>query len=360
MVELRHEVITSPEDLARLRPAWASASRGTGVPFLQPEWTVAAAAAWGSESELAVHVVRSGDEVVAVAPLRGVRTRAGTRLVILWDRTGEPTMMFHRDRPALEALVTGLVSGGRPLSLPGLRVDGPELDAFRTGVRGRAMSMLDAPRGVAYAPFETYWHEFETQLSPSARSWLRRKLKKLKTFGSVTVEAVRPGPAEVGANLERLMVVEAASWKGRAGTAISQDPWLSRFLRDYTTAAAELGTVRFYFLCVDGRAVAAHLYVVDGNRLWQLKIGYDDAYAACSPGILLMHEVLQKGHEEGLAGCEYLGSAEQWQTRWPVTVRDHSRLLLYPASRAGLAHVVRDAGRKVGRRVADRRQRTGV
>jgi CelD/BcsL family acetyltransferase involved in cellulose biosynthesis len=359
MVRLRHEVITSASGLATIEPAWAAASRGTGVPFLQPEWTVAAAAAWGPGA-LVLHVVLDGDEVAAVAPMRRVRSSAGTRLTTLWDVTGEPTMFFHRDEAALAALAAGLVSGRRPLSLPRLDSDGPELEALRSTLRGRGMTMLNSPGQVGFAPYADHWHDFEMQLSTSSRSWLRRKVKKLATSGPVTVDALSPGPDEVGACLERLMKVEAAGWKGRAGTAIAQDPWLQRFLTDYTALAAARNDVRFYFLNVGDQAVAAHLYVEQGRRLWQLKIGYDETYAACSPGILLMHEVHQRGHERGLLGCEYLGSAESWQSRWPVRLRDQQRLLVYPAGASGLAHVVRDSTKGLGRRMAARSASGGL
>jgi CelD/BcsL family acetyltransferase involved in cellulose biosynthesis len=215
---------------------------------------------------------------------------------------------------------------------------------------------VDTPRRTSWAPYSSGWEAFEDSLSSNSRSWLRRKRRKLEQGGSVAVDVVDPLPGEVPGALERLERVEAASWKGRAGTAIAQDPWQQRQLGDYVRLAAGRGAVRFFFLQVAGADVAAHLYAVDGGRLWQLKIGYDEAWAAASPGIVLMHEVHRHACEQGLEACEYLGRAEGWQERWPVVHREHVRLQTYPMSVSGLAHRARDGAKRARERARSRQR----
>jgi CelD/BcsL family acetyltransferase involved in cellulose biosynthesis len=78
--------------------------------------------------------------------------------------------------------------------------------------------------------------------------------------------------------------------------------------------------------------------VAIADRLWEIKIGYDEAWSRVAPGILLTHKTLQHACEEGLEALEYLGAAEGWQERWPRSVRQHDTVRFYPYTlRGGLA-----------------------
>ena len=333
------EEISAPDRLAALTPEWASLAAGTGNPLLHPDWSRACAGAWGAGGGVAVHALRRAGDLVAVAPLR-VSPRRPARLVSLWDRTAEPTEFLAADEDALRELCERLRRGRRPLSLSQVCLDGALHRALAdTGHAPHA----DTPRQTAWAPYAGGWQVFEGALSSNSRSWLRRKRRKLGADGEVTLDVVDPGPDDVLGALARLERVEAASWKGRAGTSIAQDPWQQQQLGDYLRLAAGRQAVRFFFLRVGDRDVAAHLYAVDGGRLWQLKIGYDEEFAAASPGIVLMHDVHRHACEQGLEATEYLGRAESWQERWPVVHRDHVRLRTYPPSLSGQVHRVHAA-----------------
>jgi CelD/BcsL family acetyltransferase involved in cellulose biosynthesis len=48
------------------------------------------------------------------------------------------------------------------------------------------------------------------------------------------------------------------------------------------------------------------------GRYWLFKIGFDDAYAKCSPGTLLMLHTLGYAARAGLAAYEMMGEVEPW------------------------------------------------
>jgi hypothetical protein len=81
------------------------------------------------------------------------------------------------------------------------------------------------------------------------------------------------------------------------------------------------------------------------GRLWGLKQGYDERWAPCAPGILLAHESIRYACEKGLAAYEFLGSAEKFQTRWPIELTAYSRLRYYPLSPSGALAACDDACR---------------
>jgi CelD/BcsL family acetyltransferase involved in cellulose biosynthesis len=102
--------------------------------------------------------------------------------------------------------------------------------------------------------------------------------------------------------------------------------------------------LRLFFLKIDGKRIAARMAVVNGGRLWELKIGYDEAWSNCMPGILLTHETLRWAVESGLEAHEFLGQAEQWERHWPTEEDEYVSMRIYPLAPAGQLSLVRDVG----------------
>ena len=94
---------------------------------------------------------------------------------------------------------------------------------------------------------------------------------------------------------------------------------------------------------------------------WQLKIGYDERYRDCSPGSLLMLEIVRHAAGLGLQRFEFLGKSAPWTRQWTEHEHPNVRLRIYPynvAGGVGIASVaLRVAARRArslfGRRAAD-------
>ena len=67
------------------------------------------------------------------------------------------------------------------------------------------------------------------------------------------------------------------------------------------------------FMRIDCRAVAMQLAALVGRRLWLLTIGYSEDVVRCSPGNLLMLEVVHDAAEQGIASIESLDSPSRVQ-----------------------------------------------
>jgi CelD/BcsL family acetyltransferase involved in cellulose biosynthesis len=87
---------------------------------------------------------------------------------------------------------------------------------------------------------------------------------------------------------------------------------MRRFCTGYAKVAASNAMSRTLFLRLGERA-AARMAVEYGDRLWEIKIDYDERFSRCSPGILLTHETLRWTCERHLISHEFLGTAEPWQ-----------------------------------------------
>ena len=155
-------------------------------------------------------------------------------------------------------------------------------------------------------------------------------------------EVLSPTPTDLGRLLREAFAVEAAGWKGRAGTALACDPVRQAFFRRYADAACRRGMLRIGFLRIGDIPVAMQLGVEWGGRFWLLKIGYDEGFSRCSPGLLLMVEMVRLAAGRGLSSYELLGVSEPWTRMWTKRERPCVSLRAYPANGTGLAAFASD------------------
>jgi len=90
-----------------------------------------------------------------------------------------------------------------------------------------------------------------------------------------------------------------------------------------------------------------------GGRYWLLKIGYDEAFASASPGLLLLCESLRHAAVDGLASYEFLGGVAPWIRPWTSHERECVSVSVYPMTPQGLGalggRALRHAFRKIRR-----------
>jgi CelD/BcsL family acetyltransferase involved in cellulose biosynthesis len=132
------------------------------------------------------------------------------------------------------------------------------------------------------------------------------------------------------------MRIEACSWKGEAGTALVHDEQRAEFFRQYANIACEQGILRLCFLDLGEQAVAMQIAVQSAGALWLLKIGYDPAFSAASPGMLLMRETIRYSVEQGLARYEFLGKSEAWTDVWTKEKHECVSVQIYPFRPRGM------------------------
>src|SRR5207244_7317462 len=95
-------------------------------------------------------------------------------------------------------------------------------------------------------------------------------------------------------------------------------------------------------LRIGGQAAAMQFAVEQGGALWLLKIGYDEAFARCSPGTLLTADTVRYAAARGLRCYEFLGGIESWTRMWTEHERSCVSVRAYPAAGRGLAALAAD------------------
>jgi CelD/BcsL family acetyltransferase involved in cellulose biosynthesis len=128
---------------------------------------------------------------------------------------------------------------------------------------------------------------FRQAMSASTRKKLRQHRNRLSAQGALDLVTYSDA-ADVARVLERFLELEAASWKGRAGTALLSDPADAAFAREAIVAMAERGAARIETLELGGRIVGAQVVLMAGRGAFTWKIAHDEAFAQYSPGTLLV------------------------------------------------------------------------
>ncbi len=322
------EIVPTIEGLRGLGPQWDRLAARFSTPVLTHDWFLAALSTLHPSDLPRVFVLRSGGDVVAIAPLVE-RRRLGMRSLEFIGSAVlcEPSGILYDHPIHLRRVLEGVAASGIPAKLS--RVGDPVLTAELTSIAGG--SVAPVRKSLATSPWiriDGSWKAFYQTITPKWRSAHRRAVRKADAEGKVEYELLTPGPDEFGPLMDRFVAVEGESWKARLGTALRTDPRLRTFFEDYGREAARRGMLRLSFLRIGGVPVAAQYSLVYGGRYWLLKIGYDERYAHCSPGILLMYRVLERAFDDGLASVEFLGSNESWIQIWSPRLRKyHSRTI---------------------------------
>jgi CelD/BcsL family acetyltransferase involved in cellulose biosynthesis len=352
------EGFPSIPQLESLRDEWNELAAVRGHPLLRHEWFLSAAKTLHEERQLAVAIRSTGSRLAAVAPLVRTSIAGVERLNFIGvEALYEPTGFLASDERAHGALIGDLVKLRRPLILQRLS-SSADVAALEAAVRGRGVFVRREGSPSLGVDLEGESGARAANPTGKLRADLRRARARASEYGEISFEVVAPRGDGVEAPLAAFMTVEASGWKQRVGSALVTNLRLQAFFRTYCRLAADAGLLRFFFLRFGSRLAAAQIAVEAYDRLWLLKIGFDESLARCSPGFLLIAESLASAHTRGLRSYEFLGAAESWEERWRPAERPCSAVLFYPwGVRGGVGASLDVAGalwRRMVRHTAER------
>ncbi|SFK80859.1 GNAT family N-acetyltransferase [Methylorubrum salsuginis] len=265
-------------------------------------------------ADLAAVVVRDPDGLAALLPfvlradITGLGAAVGQPFLSPYVTASTPLVLDGRDlEDRLDALVAGLAlaSGGRCWRWPMLAIEsrlGAALVAameradWQVALVGRfARPVLDRRPDLAAFLAD---HPHKGRLKD-----LRRRRRRLDEAGALTFEVATDGAALERA-LDAFLALEAAGWKGEAGTALASRADSTRFahaLFRQDGATSGPPRVRADTLRLDGRVIAASLALVSGSTAYLLKTAYDETLRAHAPGLVLEDEIVRALHDTAFA-----------------------------------------------------------
>jgi len=332
------EIIDHIDGVRQLAPEWNRLASRFESPLVQHEWYLSCAEAFCPPDTLRVVVLRTNGTVRAIAPLAVVGHGVHKRLELLG--TGvlcEPCSFLYEDQNALVEIVSAIQEFNEPTFLKRLISLSNESDIIADQWKSAHWILTKTSTASPWLPIVSSWEDFEKTISSHQRYTLRRARKRAEEIGPLEFSLLSPDEYSINQCLEELFRIEASGWKGRAGTSLQMNDQLRKFFRFYSFALAQQNKLRFGLLRIGDRAVAAQLAVEFAGRYWVLKIGFDEEFARCSPGILLMHESVRYAFEKELQAFEFLGSNEPWLRMWTDQVHQFATYRSYPVTLQGIA-----------------------
>ncbi len=257
--------------------------------FYDPAFALAAAPVFGRN--VGAVLVRQQGRLIGLFPLRSERRYGFLSALVGWTHPYAPLGVPLVDRDAAEAAIEAF--------LDEICADGPHVVLLpmltREGSFAAALARVLARRGAEtkgfgdharalLAPTQERAGYLDRTLGHKKLKELRRQRRRLADSGAIELVTAR-APAEVAAALGDFLTLEAAGWKGRAGSAANAHAPIRGFMEQALTGLAANGHARIDRLLHGGRPLAAAITLRSGATSWFWKIAYDETQARASPGV---------------------------------------------------------------------------
>jgi CelD/BcsL family acetyltransferase involved in cellulose biosynthesis len=327
--ESRFVVYESVDDFAGLEPAWNRLALGARSPFVTHEWVQAWWRAFAEKSGIAAVLQGKDGNLVAGASLARESPRLVRAAANEYSDDWDVVALDEPERRTLWREIAALP--GARLTLRGLPAASPSADIAPDALRAARYRVAVTRQQLSpYLPLPETWEQLLAGLSQNQRSNVRRYKKRLEREGRAVFRTTK-GP-DLDADLDLFFRLEASGWKGRAGTAILNDPRALRLYTDFAHAAAAKGWLRLHLLELDGVTIAGGYACVLGDAAFLLKSCFDEGYARLAPGTILRSEALRGAIAARLSSYEFLGAADPHKLRWGPELRERLLVRAYRGS----------------------------
>lgn len=211
-------------------------------------------------------------------------------------------LLAHFDRTPRRALF---------LHLPKLPADGPlntALDRVLAGSTRAHVTVAEENRAFLTGEASAAAY-LDAAMSAKKRKELRRQHNRLAEEGALTFERLADEQG-IAAWTNEFLCLEAAGWKGEAGSALANAPDTRTLFAAAMQGAAAAGRLERLALRLDGRAIAMLANLVTPPGVYSFKTAYDEDFARFSPGMLLQLEnlaLLERGDIAWADSCAVEG-----------------------------------------------------
>ncbi|MFU8831351.1 MAG: GNAT family N-acetyltransferase, partial [Wenzhouxiangella sp.] len=253
------QVVSTDSALTGIESEWDRLARQAAPtnPFVHPVWISAWWRAFGDRARLHLLAVRDQGRLVGVLPLMYSRAwvygipvrRLGA---ISNDHTPRFDLVARPDADGLhEAIWHDLMrinDRWDMLELPRLCTSSPSLRRFRalaqaSGCRVGTWHGPESP----LVPVTRTWSEYVASRSSNLRKNLRRKIRRLGREAQLDLEICSSAQCLEQALADSFRI-EAASWKGRGGTAMESQPLVFQFYSELAAALVDQDRLCLHFL----------------------------------------------------------------------------------------------------------------
>ncbi len=310
--------------VALVEAPWRALAKETQCRFMAgPTWNRAYARAFSFDVD--VRALYFGSHLAAVAAFRAEN---GSRTLEENEHFPVCDVAVDWSLPGVtEALLDGWMDGQTELMLSRLPADGRLVRTLESVARARGTDVaVCRSQGDAFIPLTGGVETVRSLFSGRAIRHERKLEDSLRALGNVTFQCETRVSQSL---LSEAFALEAAGWKGREGVPMVADPATKAFYETLVEFGCPNDEIVLNTLRLDGRMLAFELSCRSGGRMDVLKIGYDEAFAAQSPGNVLRWYVLESEAAKGDITSYHLGRPSRWKTRWATQIEDLASVRLY-------------------------------
>lgn len=336
-MEFAEILIGGVEIIGRIFAEWTILCEegASNEPFLRPEWF--AAFVKNFENKVEILTVRRGGKLRAVLPLvekksnlHGVPVR---KLQAVFNLQTQRFDLIHgADETERDEVVKALWEevktrkNWQVLEFRLVKKDSwlndlialAEKENYKTGIwKMDSAPFVSLPQG---DDKEKLIADYFKNLSKNRRKLLKKNMRHLAELGKVEFSVTRGYRADL---MQKYFDLEAKSWKGRGGTAVTSDERAAKLHDDFARAVAEENALSIHELKLDGKTIAMYISIMYERQTIGWKMSFDEDFARFSPGNLLFSEVLNDCIRNGSPEIDQLSPATYNKSLWATGEREH-------------------------------------
>jgi CelD/BcsL family acetyltransferase involved in cellulose biosynthesis len=357
------EKIADLKGSERLREEWNDLLQTSTADclFLTWEWLFTWWRHLGGDRELFIVTVRSGRELLAIAPLaRRAHRLAGVIPVRSLEFLGTGSVGSDyldviarrgRESEAVRALGEYLASEKLVVEMAQVKSNSGLAAELARELGTRGWSLAETKTSVC--PFIRLsghsWQSYLATLGSEHRYNLQRRLRNAARQFDLRFEQAR-SEGERREALAILVELHHLRWRDRGGSDGFHTPVLLAFHEEVSRLALERGWLRLFVMSLNGKPVASLYGFRYQHVFYYYQSGFDPVYSKYSVGLLAMALAIKSAIEERAEEYDLLHGDEQYKFHWAKEVRELSRLDVYPRhARARLYKGVRETSRAAKR-----------
>jgi len=217
-----------------------------------------------------------------------------------------PEMLGGLPMPAVQLAVLQQDPDFAPLS-PALASDKIE-----------SLDFVETARVSVQGSFKDFWATRNSDLRKNIMRRMRRLEERDRNLELSTITT----PGQVADAIRAYGRMESKGWKGRAGTAITEDNDQAHFYRDVMEHFCARGEGCIYQVRLDGQLIGSELFIGRNGMLVGLKTTFDEELREISPGFLMKYLIIQQVFTEGkYSNIEFYGRVKDWHSKWATHIR---------------------------------------
>ena len=361
---LRISVISDLADFDRLAPDWIELQvrDSDSSIFLSWDWQRLWWKHYGSDRQLCIVVARLGSRAVGLLPLYVERHRRAGGLFVArklrqigvgGDTAPDDLGGLFAPEHAKEASaaiarhVTRELRQWDMLDWSDLSPGSPLLRALDAELRHEGLRVRCQPANpITFGALPRSWNEYRDSLSRNRREVLTRKRRKFEALPGARFRRI-DASSDLAEAFERLAELHRLRWSGRTERPGFSTPQYRGFHHELMQALLRQGQLRLLGLELEGRSIAMIYGMQYKGRFCFFQSGFDPAYAAHSPGDVLMGYAVELAIEQGCEIFDMLKGDHEYKRHFFQDSRRNLELRAFRRGPVDAAYRLHDALRWV-------------